>query len=193
VLSIAQAKLLGRGHRVATRGQVTAEPDILGRGVLYLQDHTGGLRIYLRQGRYPPLVEGDWVRVEGVRGEYYGMPEVVLADPRGVRRLSGGGEVEPLPITASQVGSEVEGLLVRLSGAVAEREGAELVLQDGSGRARFFVRRSTGVEISGLDMGQLAEVVGIVALYEREFWVYPRRQGDIILLAVALPETGSSR
>ena len=59
-------------------GAVTLPPGLHGRDI-YLQDATGGIKVYLRSDDYPALAAGDHVRVNGWTRRYH--VEIELSVP----------------------------------------------------------------------------------------------------------------
>lgn len=184
--TVAGAKVLAANSRVIIEGQVTAPPELLGRGVLYLQDSSAGIRIYMRQGAYLALKEGDHVRVRGRVGSFHGEAEIRVSQTSDVELLGPGDPLAPLAISTREGGEEREGSLVAMRGRVMEIRGASFYLDDGSGAARVFVRDSTGIPRPPLEIGDRAEVIGIVSQYaqsapfEGGYRLLPRYASDIV-------------
>jgi len=71
-------------------------------------------------------------------------------------------------------------------------------LDDGSGEARVYIKKATGIEKPWVEKGQELGVVGIVsqyatkAPYEGGYRLLPRYQSDFILSPLKLPVTGGS-
>jgi hypothetical protein len=93
--------------------------------------------------------------------------------------------VQPLPITTGAVGEATEGKLVRITGKITQPIvndlpfGFIIVVNDGSSEVNSFVNASTGIDVSGISLGQTIEVTGFSGQFADHFEVDPRVQGDI--------------
>ena len=76
--TIAQARGLPDGTRLTLEGQVTVLPALFDDQEIYIQDATGGMRVFLRSAEWPPLGEGQWVRVNGRLGTFYEERQISL-------------------------------------------------------------------------------------------------------------------
>ena len=70
-------------------GAVTLPPGLYGRNI-YLQDATGGIKVYLRSGDYPALAAGDQVRVTGWTWQFHGEVELSVPAPSYLTRIGPG-------------------------------------------------------------------------------------------------------
>ena len=89
--------------RVTVTGAVTLPPGLYGRDI-YLQDATGGIKVYLRSGDYPALAAGDQVRVTGWTRQFHGEVELSVPGPSYLTRLSPGEPPHPVYVRTGQVG-----------------------------------------------------------------------------------------
>lgn len=186
--TIAGAKPLAKGTKVILEGQVTVWPGPFGKGVIYIQDETAGIMVYLSMGDYSQLEEGDWVRIEGVVWEYKGESEIKVYEAGDVQRLGPGEPVLPAPIDTGQVGEALEGKLVQVTGRITKF--GSFYLDDGSGEVEVYIHRGTDIELKGLKAGQILMVVGVVGQFGSTHEIRPRCQADI--KPMPLPATGSS-
>lgn len=185
--SIAEAKTLAKGTKVIVEGQVTVRPGLFGRKTIYIQDGTAGIMVYLSEGDYPELEEGDWVRIEGVVWEYKGEREIKVYGAAGVQRLGPGESVVPIPVKTGQVGEPLEGKLVQATGQITGF--SDFRLDDGSGELKVYIYRGTGIRLEGLKVGQVVTVVGVVGQFGSTHELRPRSQADI--QPMLLPATGA--
>jgi DNA/RNA endonuclease YhcR with UshA esterase domain len=195
-VSIAEARKQDVFVRLVVEGQVTVPPGVFGRRIIYIQDSTAGIMVYLSRGRYPRLSEGDWVRVRGQVWDFHGEKEILVGHWRDVERLGGGEPLEPVQIKTGEVNEENEGLLVEITGEVVGYAWNTIYLDDGSGKAKVYIKRATGVKKPWVEKGEIYRVVGVVsqyaeAPYEGGYRLLPRYQSDISLaVPVLLPVTG---
>lgn len=209
LVSIAVARGLADGARVELEGQVTVLPNVFDDKQAYIQDATGGLLVYLRSGEWPPLSEGQWVRVRGRMGTLAGEREIKLTRIDDISTLAPGAPPRPVPISPGEVGEAYEGRLVTVLAPVVRYWGdTTLYLEDDSGRAKVTVKRATGMRRPYVRLGALWAVTGIVsqeddaAPYDEGYRLLPRRPADLQALDATygavnspplyLPVTGES-
>ena len=177
---IAQARSLPDRARVTLEGQVTALPGVLDDQQIYIQDATGGMLVYLRSGEWPPLSEGQWVRVNGRLDTFYGEREISLARIDDIKTLQPAAPPPPLPIRTGEVAEAHEGRLVQISGAITGYwQETTLYLDDGSGEARITIRPATGVRRPYVTIGERWAMVGVVSQSESGYRLLPRRETDL--------------
>ncbi|MDH7487741.1 MAG: hypothetical protein QHJ81_15895, partial [Anaerolineae bacterium] len=194
-LSIETARTYPVKTWVILEGQVTVPPPLFGRSI-YIQDHTGGILVYLNRGEYPPLAEGDWLRVNGRLTNYHGELEVRVSRPEDLYRTAAGSPVLPRLVRSGEVNEAHEGLLVRVIAPAVRFSGQSFTLDDGSGEARVYVRESTGFRRPFIHLGEVWSVVGVVSQYassepyEGGYRLLPRYAADLSNAPLTLPVTG---
>lgn len=186
LVSIAQARSLSDGLRVTVEGQVTALPGVFGDKQIYVQDATGGLLIYLRSGQWPPLSEGQWVRLNGWLDTFHGEKEIRLTRVDDIKTLAPAAPPAAQPIRTGAVGEASEGRLVAVTAPVSGFYGeSSILLNDGSGEAWVVVLESTGMQRPYVVIGDVWTAVGIVsqddfeAPYDGYYRLLPRRPADL--------------
>jgi uncharacterized protein YdeI (BOF family) len=186
LVSIATARGLADGSRVELEGQVTVLPNVFDDKQIYMEDATGGLLVYLRSGEWPPLSEGQWVRVRGRLGTLAGEREIKLTRIDDISTLAPDEPPRPAPISPGQVGEAYEGRLVTVTAPVVRYWGdTTLYLEDASGQAKVTVKQATGMRRPYVRIGALWAVTGIVsqsddsAPYDGGYRLLPRRPADL--------------
>jgi hypothetical protein len=194
--SVAQAKLAGLKAEVELRAVVVAPPGLF-NGSMYVADMAGdgvtagiGANVYLEQGEFPSLVEGDRVWLHGRWNSYRGEMELVLAGPHDVWKLGSGAPLRPLPVWAHTVCESVEGRLVTFTGAVVGWQGDSLLLVDPAHPAalpvRVTVRTSLPWKRPYVYKGEIWRVTGVVSQFARRspwndgYRVLPRYVEDLV-------------
>jgi hypothetical protein len=192
---------------VKIRGHVTVPPGVFDQRTAYIQDQTGGIKIYLPQDHRLSAAEGERWEVVGHTRLYYGELEIRVSQRGDVHTLESGQALPPLPINTGVMVEPYEGTLVMLSGwAVDFERGGPFWIDDGSGWARIYLDRDTHISRPWLEVGQPLQIVGVVSQYAQEgsptssYRLMPRYASDLVIQAtpdipgpgwpVLLPETG---
>jgi hypothetical protein len=176
--SVAQAKLAGLEASVEFEAVVTVPPGLFNNSI-YVADAAGdgqtagiGANVYLSQGDFPPLVEGDRVRLRGRWHSFRGEMELVIEGPQGVWKLQEGRPLAALPVWAHMVCESVEGRLVTFDGLVSGWQGDSLLLVDPSHPAsaplRVTVRSSLAWKRPYVHKGEIWHVTGVVSQFARK-------------------------
>jgi hypothetical protein len=181
--------------RVTMTGAVTLPPGLFGRSI-YIQDDTGGIRLYLRQGDYPPLAVGDQVRVTGWTRDYHGEVELSVPDPRYLERLGPGAPPPALRVRTGQVGEPNEGRLIWIIGRVLSFEPQGLTLNDGSGSVEVYFPEELSWRRPWVEIGEFWAAQGVVGQYAATepyvggYRIIPRFKADVSPPPAFLPVTG---
>ncbi len=101
--TVAAARAAKDDTRVTITGNVTLPPGLI-PNTIYVQDATGGIKVYLREGEFGKVNLGDQLRVTGWTRRFYGETELSVPDS-GYLALLGPGKVPaPKPLTSARVG-----------------------------------------------------------------------------------------
>ncbi|MCB9133059.1 MAG: lamin tail domain-containing protein [Anaerolineales bacterium] len=186
LVTIAHARTLPDDQKVTLEGQVTVLPDIFDDQQIYMEDSTGGMMVYLRSGEWPPLSEGQWVRVNGWLDTFNGEKEIKLTRIDDIKTMGAAPPPAPILIRTGDVGEVTEGLLAQITGAITGFYGdTTFYLDDGSGEARITVKQYTGFRRPYVNNGDIWTVTGIVsqnddeAPYDSNYRILPRTPDDI--------------
>ena len=191
------------GERVTVAGIITAPPSSFsspGRTSTYLQDETDGVNLFFPGGTLN-LAPGDLVVVTGTVTEYNGLTEVVPGSSDDILLLERG---MPLPSPETLRVSERlkethEGKLVTvLSAEVATLPapagaGQSFTVWNGLVPVEIYVYSTTGIDLSGLRIGDQVTLTGIGgqydpnAPYDGGYQLLPRTQEDIQIVSQPLP------
>lgn len=127
VRDIASSRLLAAGTLVETTGLVTVPAGIVGGEIIYIQDITGGIQVYLSSNK-GNLVHRSPERIR-VTGEISSseVRRIVLAAPDEVTSLGVGNPISPQVINLGEVGQYL-GRLLSLEGRVTEVSVSEVTL-----------------------------------------------------------------
>jgi hypothetical protein len=200
------------GAPVRVMGRVTVDSGTFNRTQteIFIEDETGGVRIF--ELRLPPQVisRGDRVVVTGRVKSFHGLLELDITNPLpvppfpspfGIRVLSHS-DAEPIPRLAriADVGEALEGRLVRIEGvrivqgSIPQIGSANLLITDGTGMTTLRILGSTDIPGLPTPTGPFT-LVGIVGQFDRfrpftrGYQLLPRRRADFIVTA---QQSGSS-
>lgn len=182
------------GDTVTVVGRAAVESGVLfeDRLAVFLQDSTGGVRVYTAELE-DPVRRGDRVLATGTVDHYRGQSQI---DVHRYRVLPGSPE-EPSPVPVPEPTTAVlenrEGELVRISGEVVGRgineggEYLEVVSHGGAVDIDVFSAdwRRRPLDLGAFAFGEEVEVVGLAGQYDSTapytsgYQLYPRTDGDL--------------
>lgn len=189
VISIAQARALPLGTIVTVDGSVTTPSGAfessffdLGFG---LQDRSAGIFISLQTDL--GVAPRRQARVTGTLQDSFGLLILVPADPSDVKLHGAGPKVPAQWVTTGGVGESTEGRIVRVVGTITQAPASDLpygykfFVDDGSGELQIFVNTQTGIDLSGLTVGQTVSVTGFSSQFDTHYEIDPRSPADIAI------------
>jgi hypothetical protein len=186
-ISIAAARALPLGSTVTVQGAVTVPAGAFSSGSFdagfAIQDETGGIYVSIQTNL--GLAPRRLARVTGQLADIFGLLTLVPAGPADVRALGVGPTVAPQRLATGAIGEASEGRLVEIVGTITQPVGNDLpygyqvIVGDGSSAVQVFVYASTGIDVSGLAVGQRVRVVGFSSQFDTHYEVDPRMPGDI--------------
>jgi uncharacterized protein YdeI (BOF family) len=194
LISIAFAREQPDETEVSVEGVVTAPPDLLGKGTFYIQDETGGIMIRIPSKASLALSLGDRVTVQGQMGSSRGERYLDVGVISEINVLTRASPPEPKVVQTSQIQQDYEGQLVTIKGKVVETKGNTFYLDDGSGKAKVYIKKSAEIKKPKMKVGQMVQVIGVVSQYENSqisdpgYRLLPRYDSDIKIL----PLTGGN-
>jgi hypothetical protein len=187
VISIAEARTLPIGTLVTVDGSVTTPS-----GAFYssffdygfgLQDKSAG--IFISQQTDPGVAPRRQARVTGTLQISAGLLILVPASPSDIKLHGTGPKVAAQWVTTGGVGESTEGRIVRVVGTITQAPSSDLpygykfFVDDGSGELQIFVNTQTGIDLSGLTVGQTVSVTGFSSQFETHYEIDPRFPADI--------------
>ncbi len=178
--------------RITIEGRVTVPPALFGDRILYVQDRSAGIKLYLRYGRYPSVNLGDRVRVTGYVREFHKGRELSVPSSRWITVLGPGSEPQPRYVRTGSLGAGLEGRLIMVVGAITGFRENRFWLDDGSGGAQIYVDSDLSWQRPYFNKGDEWAVIGVVSRYDDSYRIMPRYQTDISPPPGILPATGGS-
>ena len=190
VVSIAEARALPLGTVVVVDGSVTTpsgafESSFFDKG-FGLQDRGAGIYVSLQQD--VGIAPRRQARVRGRLAESFGLLILVPTGSSDVKLHGAGPRVKPTPVATGEVGETTEGLLVTTVGTVTKGPqndlpfGYKLSIDDGTGELVIFVNLQTGIELSGIAVGQRVSVTGFSGHFDDHYEILPRSPVDLVVL-----------
>lgn len=187
-ISIAQARALPLGTVVTVDGSVTTpsgafESSFFDVG-FGLQDRSGGIYVSLQTNLN--VAPRRQARVTGtLQDSGFGLLLLVPSSPSDVKLHGAGPKVAPRFVATGGVGESTEGRLVRVVGTITQAPESDLPygykfhVDDGSGDLTIFVNTQTGIDLSGLAVGQRVSVTGFSSQFDTHYEIDPRFPADI--------------
>jgi len=175
VLTIDKAK--ERTDEISIKGLVTDLSDNLFENCIYIQDSSGGIRLKLIFGKWLDLKIGSEIIVVGKIETYYGEKQLKIADTSDII-VGEASNIVPISVKTNNIGL-FEGSLIKISGTIVDKSGLVFWINDGSGRAKIYIKESTGIDKPEMRMGDSAEIIGIVNNWDGNYRVLPRTVSDI--------------
>jgi uncharacterized protein YdeI (BOF family) len=183
-VSVEAARAAPLYKRATLEGCVTVPPSTLSDRYFYLQDETGGIKIYLpsARGEFFPLTLHARVRLRGIIGSSFDECELELEgvdviEPRGTC-----GAVAPKQYMTGAINPAAEGWLVQVQGRIIRASTDELQIDDGTGIASVHIDPTTRIRLTTLRRGQSVRVIGVVSRWWSNVVIVPRDSSDITAL-----------
>jgi hypothetical protein len=186
-ISIARARSLPLGTVVTVEGSVTtpsgAFESSFGDKGFGLQDKTAGIYVSLQTDLNAAPYQH--ARVTGKLRDSSGLLTLVPADQSDAELDNSGRAVKPQRVSTAAVGEATEGRLVQVVGRITQAPTSDLPygykfsVDDGSGELLIFVNVQTGIDVSGLRLGDAVRVIGFSSQFDTHYEIDPRWPRDI--------------
>lgn len=187
VITIAEARTLPLGTVVTVLGTVTTSPgsfesSFFDKG-FGLQDKSAGIYVSLQNAL--TTAPGAKALVTGTLKDNFGLLTLVPASGFDVVLDRKVHPVQVKRVGTAGVGETTEGRIVRVRGEITQAPvsdlpyGYKLFVDDGSGKVQIFVNVQTGIDLSGLTVGDQVNVTGFSSQFEDHYEIDPRSQDDI--------------
>ncbi len=184
-VSIDTARKTELHKRATLEGCVTVPPTVLSDRFFFLQDDTGGIKVYLpsARGEFFPLKLYDRVRLRGIVESSYGEREIELEGVDVIEPRGSCGFVAPKRYATGALDHNAEGWLAEVRGQVANVRTSQFQVNDGSGLGVIRIDSTTKIRTATQWRGQTARVVGVVSRSYGDTVIVPRYNSDIELSA----------
>ncbi|NOZ70379.1 MAG: hypothetical protein GXP38_00455, partial [Chloroflexi bacterium] len=189
--AMARAYQLAADTKMTVEGIVTVPPGVFGPQILYVQDESAGLKLYLREGHFPSLRLGDRVRATGYLRDFYGQRELNIPQASWLLREGGGSAPQPRFLRTGNVNAVFRGQLLLIVGRVSGFAQNSFVVDDGSGEVTVWLDSDLSWTRPYFESGSTWAVMGVVAFEQGRFVILPRFPDDISPPPAYLPTTGA--
>jgi DNA/RNA endonuclease YhcR with UshA esterase domain len=179
IVSIADARKLPKGAEVIIEGIATVKPGILGSQYFYIQDSSGGMQIYSSKKLFPDTHIGQRLKITGEISESNNEKRIKIFTAKDAAS-TGSGHIEAKVVGPKDIGENYEGVLVKVSGKIAESSGSTFFVEDSGVKVKIIIRKDTGIVKPRTSEGDQVSVVGIVSQYKSEYRILPREQSDLV-------------
>ena len=171
-------------------GVITVAPGDFSKRIVYIQDDSGGIMLYLRRGEYPSIQTGARIQAQGRLKTYFGQRELVVSSPSYITVQEAGPPLKPTFLRTGQVNDEQMGRLLLVAGRVQNVRKYSFELDDGSGPALIKHPYKAPWQLPALQPGMTVSVTGVVARFKDSLHILPRSPEDVSPPPGVLPTTG---
>ncbi|MBU2595705.1 lamin tail domain-containing protein [Patescibacteria group bacterium] len=178
ILPTGEAKKKIKNSWVKVSGVVIALPGLFGKRVMYIQDKSGGIKIYFDKALWPFLRIGDRVIIKGKISISSGEYQIKVYSPEDIVIIGR----DPPPEPVKKIIIELEnfiGQLVKVSGKVVKISGSTIWIDDGTGKLRVYFYPATGIKKLGLKKGDWVVIIGVLSKTKAGLRLLPRSKKDI--------------
>ncbi len=173
------------GQQVTVSGKIYVVAGTYNGGTHYIQDATGGLTFYSPSPN-PLLTIGDTVEITGTIGSFG--TEIQFGNGATWTFPVEGDEPAPVETTPSGILGDVEpyewvGNFAAVTGTIADIDGSTFYMVNTGGGVdtlECYVDSDTGIDLSGMEVGDEYKVLGPLVNFNTLIELKPRMQADLI-------------
>ncbi|MFA6130837.1 MAG: lamin tail domain-containing protein [Patescibacteria group bacterium] len=154
-------------------GVVTVTPATFGDQIAYID----GIQLYSYYANWPIMNLGDRVEVTGTLSEAYGEDRLKISSADAITVLESTSST-PEALSIGEAKQQDTGSLVTITGEMKEKNGNELVIQNGEEIISVVAHEKTNVSWSEFE-AQTLTITGIIRQMSGEARLYPRSMEDI--------------
>lgn len=185
-MDLATARSLPDGTSVTVEA-VALTDSTFADGGGYVADQTAGIAVLVTDGSFS---RGERLRIRGTIDDRYAQ-RTIRATGSDILPLGTAEAPSPRTGLTGEVGEAVEGLLVRVTGAIvsgptALSTGPAYDVDDGSGPVRVLVATATGIDTAAWEIGTGLDLVGVVGQRDSSgtgaagYRLQPRDAADVV-------------
>ncbi len=166
------------GDKVQVAGTVAVLPGVLGAQFFYIVA-TSGVQVYNYKKDFPDLKIGDYAEVRGELAESGGERRLKTKTADDITIIKHEQAPSAVLETCENIGEELVGRLITVSGDVVDRKSATVYLDDGTGEVKIYIKNTTGIVLSEIKEGAKLAFTGIVGRTSAGIRLLPRGAADI--------------
>lgn len=170
---------------LSVRGVVTVEPKTFGQQFFYINNGQTNFQIYQYKKDFPDLKIGDDIVVSGETSEINGVKRIKIKNRYAIKILATNKTIAPLDLKLEDVGEEMLGSLVRVSGDITEIKSNLMYLDDGTTEITIYFKKGAKINKQELKEGDKVEVVGILNQGKDGWQILPRTLSDLTVVGHA--------
>jgi len=174
-----EIKQMEIGDKILASGIVAVKPNIFGSQYFYIVG-SPGVQVYNYKKDFPNLKVGDFVEVNGELSMSNNEWRIKTKIADDIKIIGTKSEPEPRKINCEEVGDDVVGELVVISGEVVEKKGSSIYIDDGTNEALVYVKKATEINIVNIKEGNKIAITGIANKTIRGIRIMPRFEKDIV-------------
>lgn len=178
LISINEAKKQPKNSWVKVSGIVTVTPGLFGKKVVYIQDGSGGIKIYFDDALWLDLKIGDKVIILGKISTSSGEYQIKVYNASDIVIITHGARLEPTEHKINEI-NELVGQLIKISGKITKISGSSIWFDDGTGVLRLYYYPATGIKNLGLKEGDWVTVIGVLSKTSGGLRLLPRSKEEI--------------
>ncbi len=169
---------INQGDDIQFEGQVIVEPGVLGATIFYIANQSFGFQVYCYNKDFPALTLGDLIHVSGEFSEYYNQSRIKIKDQSHITLIESANPPAPIDINLNQNLEKYEGMLVKISGEIVDKEYDNFWLSNNSGEIKVSIKKTTGITAE-LKIGDQVKITGIISDTQSGYVLLPRYASDI--------------
>ncbi|MFA5770730.1 MAG: lamin tail domain-containing protein, partial [Patescibacteria group bacterium] len=159
-------------------GVVTVEPKIFGQQFFYISDEQTSFQIYQYKKDFPELKIGDYISVSGEVSEVNKIKRIKIKNRYAIDVLSTNKIITPIDLQLEDIGEELLGSLVKVSGDITEIKSNLMYVDDGKAEIVVYFKKGAVINKQELREGDKVEVIGILNESKDGWQVLPRSLED---------------
>lgn len=178
-IPIIEVKKLQKNDLVKLDGQAIVEPGIFGDQYFYLQDETGGIKIYFSKKDFPDIQRGDILEVNGKVSIVKEGVKINISSQSDISILEHS-ELNPKKVKIEEFSQNIVNTLIQLEGEIVDKKSASFILQDSElEMANIKIKKSANINTKEINEKDIGIIIGVLIQNGNEYEVWPRSISDI--------------
>lgn len=167
------------GEKIKVTGLVSALPGTLASQYFYING-TSSLQIYNQKKDFPALKIGDRIEVNGELSQINREWRLKTVSHEDINFLNNNQEIIFTPLACGEIGEELLGQPIAISGEITSRKSSSLVIDDGTGELNIAIKDGTGINTKKFSEGDYIYAQGILGDSKNGLQLLPRADTDLV-------------